>query len=110
MLIVVAAALVRDPVAAFGLVAVAARGQLPYVVLGLPVFASVSPAGRRYLGCAAAMVAALAVSWFGGGKPYWHVLTHHAFISPLQNALHVVPVLCALAAIAVAIAGGRRLI
>ena len=111
VLIAVAAALVRrNPVAAFGLIAVAGAVKLPYVVLGLPILASIAPASRRYLGCAAAVVAALGVSWFGGGAPYWHVLTRHAFISPLQNALHVVPVVCALAAIAVAVAGGRRLI
>ncbi|MGR4065639.1 MAG: hypothetical protein ACLQPV_09380 [Vulcanimicrobiaceae bacterium] len=110
VLIAVAAAVMRrNPIAGFGLIAVAGAVKLPYVVLGLPVAAMIVSPWRRYFGCAAAIAAALAISWFGGGKPYWHVLTYHAFISPLQNALHVIPVFCALVAIAVAVAGGRRL-
>jgi hypothetical protein len=109
-LIVAAAALARRfPAAAFGTIAVAGLVKLPFAVLGLPVLSAVHSRPLRYAGCAAAIIATLLGSWFGGGAAYAHALTAHAFVSHEQNILHLVPILAALAALAVAVLGGRRL-
>lgn len=100
----------RWPLPAFGAIVVAGLVKLPYLVLGLPVVSAVRPAWKRYAGCAAAIAAALALSWFGGGVPYLHALTRYSLKSHVENEWHVVPVLLAFLAIAAAVAGRRRLI
>jgi hypothetical protein len=100
----------RYPAAAVGTIAIAGLVKLPYVLLGLPVLAAVRSKGLRYAGCAAAIGVALAGSWLGGGAAYARALTNHGFASHVQNEWHLVPVLIAVAAIVVAVAGGRRLI
>jgi hypothetical protein len=112
LIVTLAAAVIRrSPTAGVGLIAVAGLVKIPFVLLGLPVLAVLRPAARtRYVGGVAAIVAVLVVSWLGGGSAYWQALTYHATVSRAQTMLHVLPVFLAIAAIAVAFAGGRRLI
>ncbi|HTA39456.1 MAG TPA: hypothetical protein VK760_10280, partial [Candidatus Acidoferrales bacterium] len=100
----------RYPYAAFGAIAIAGLVKLPYAILGLPVLAVVRSKRLRFAGCAAAVAAAVAGSWLGGGQAYARALTNHSFSSHVQNAWHVLPLLLAAAALAIAVAGGRRLI
>ena len=100
----------RHRLAALGLFAAAGLVKLPYVVLGLPLFARLVPAWQRYAGCGLAIGTTLAISWFGGGRTYLQALRGHATASPQQDLFHIVPVACVLILIAVAFAGGRRLI
>jgi hypothetical protein len=110
ILTIASAIMQRHRVAAFGLLAVAGLVKLPYLALGLPIFARVSPPLRRYLGCALAVAGSLTLSWFGGGETYLHALRGHATASRHQDILHLIPVACALVVLGIALAGGRRLI
>jgi hypothetical protein len=110
VLVVAAAAIVRKlPYAACALVAGAALVKLPYALLGLPVLTSIYPAGRRYALCALSVVAALALSWFGGGAAYAQALFGYASSAGLLSIFHGVAALAAVAAILAAVAGARRL-
>lgn len=85
-LVVAAAALVaaRRPFAAAGAAVVAALVKLPFVLLALPVFVRVRPTALRYALCASAIVAAVALSWIGGGSDYLRGLTVHV---PMAGAV-----------------------
>ena len=109
-LIVAAACFARRlPVASVALIAAAGLVKIPYVLLGLPVLAAV-PDKRARVAMAGATIGAVAViSWLAGGAPYIHALTTHVAGSPSQDAIHVIAALAALAAIGVALMGGRRL-
>jgi hypothetical protein len=110
VLVVAAAAVVRKlPYAASGLIVVAALIKLPYALVGLPILAAMYPASRRYVACALVIAASAALSWFAGGAPYARALIEYAASSHLTSILHGVAALAALAAIAGAIAGARRL-
>jgi hypothetical protein len=109
-LVVAAAALIRRaPIAACGLIVVAALIKLPYALVGLPVLEAMLPPARRYAACAAVIAASAALSWFGGGAAYARALVAYAASSGLVSALHVVAALAAVAAIVGAVAGARRL-
>ena len=108
--IVIAAALLRrNPVVACGLVVVAALIKLPFAILGLPIFAAVPSRPARYA-CATAVVSAgVALSWFGAGAGYFQGLAVHVPEVGFVHLLNAAVSVAALAAIAVAFLGGRRL-
>ncbi len=110
VLVVAAAAIVRRlPYAACGLIVVAALVKLPYALVGLPVLAAMYPAKRRFVACTLVVVASAALSWFAGGAAYARALVGYASSSHLTGVLHGVAALAAIAAIAGAVAGARRL-
>ncbi len=110
VLIVAAACLARRiPLGAAALIALAGLIKIPYVLLGLPVLEAVRDRRARAAAALGAIAAVAVLSWLGGGRPYLLALTSHVAGSPSQDAIHVVAALAALAALGVAVAGGRRL-
>ncbi len=109
-MVVAAAPLARRlPIVACGLIIAAALVKLPYVLAGLPVLATIVPKTLRYLVAAFAVAVAIAVSWLGGGRPYFDALTSYARSSQLESVLHVAAALAAFALLLSALAGMRRL-
>ena len=108
--IVIAAALLRrNAVAACGLVVVAALIKLPFAILGLPILAAVPRRGARYACAIAILSGAVAVSWFGAGAGYFQGLAVHVPEVGFVHLLNAAVSVAALVAIAVAFLGGRRL-
>ncbi len=108
--IVLAAALLRrNAVAACGLVVVAALIKLPFAILGLPIFAAVESRVARYACAGAILASAIAISWFGAGAGYFQGLAIHVPEVGVVHLLNAAVGIAALAAIAVAFLGGRRL-
>jgi hypothetical protein len=104
-----AAVAVRRSFALAGLLlVVAASIKLPYAVLGLPVIACIEPIGRRIAGAAIVVAASAALSWLGGGSAYVQSLSRWSG-SSANSAWHLVPLLAALALVAAALFGFRRL-
>ncbi|MGR4065640.1 MAG: hypothetical protein ACLQPV_09385 [Vulcanimicrobiaceae bacterium] len=110
VLIVAAACCARAlPLASAVLIVAAGMVKVPYVLLGLPVLAAVRDVRVRAAMALGAIASVAALSWATGGAPYLHALTSHVAGSPSQDAIHVVAALAALAALVVALMGGRRL-
>jgi hypothetical protein len=109
--IIVAAAVVAPawPALAAPLIAAAALIKAPFVLLGLPVLTRVREGSARLASAIGAVALAVAASWFAGGRAYLSALTHYASASGLENAVHALVILAALAALASAVAGARRL-
>lgn len=97
------------PLGASLLVASAALIKIPFVLVGLPIFAAVRKMVPRVVAVAVAIVAAGVVSWFAGGKVYAHALLTYAVGSHLETFLHSIATLAALALLGLAVAGMRRL-
>jgi len=99
----------RNAVIASGLLVVGALVKLPFVLLGLPVLAAVRSRNLRYTCAVAAIVAAVAISYWGGGAAYLRGLAVHVPAPGPVYALNLVVSLLALTAIGVALVGGPRL-
>jgi len=108
MAVAAAAMIRRFPAAACGAIVAAALVKLPYAVAALPVLAALR-GYRRYAAAAGTVLAALAFSWLAGGEAYAHALLSYARASRLEDALHLLAALLALAVVAAALAGWRRL-
>lgn len=90
------------------LVAAAALIKVPFILLGLPVFASIRKRVPRLVAVTVAIVAAAIVSWFAGGASYARALVTYAAGSHLETFLHFIAVLAALALSIGAVASTRR--
>lgn len=110
VLLVYAAALIkrRAPLLGTGLIAVAGLVKLPYAVLGLPVLAAIRPVSMRLAWAIAMLAAVVACSWFGGGIGYFNSLVGNVTARP-EDIVHRIAGIVALALIALAFFGGRRL-
>lgn len=110
-LLVAAAALLRrgSSVAGAATVAVAALIKLPFAAIGVPVFAEVRNRPLRYACAAAAVSLAAALSWFGGGAAYFRALAVHVPAAGAAYAFNLAIALAAVAILAIAFLGGRRL-
>jgi hypothetical protein len=108
-LVAAAAFAARNALVATGLLVVGGLIKLPFVLLGLPVLASVRSRPLRY-GCAGvAIVLAIVLSRWGAGAGYFAGLAVHVPAPGPVYALNVVVAMLALAAIGVAFVGGPRL-
>jgi hypothetical protein len=110
VLLVYAAAFIkrRAPWLGTGLIAVAGLVKLPYAILGLPVLAAVRPVPARLAWAIAMLAAVVACSWLGGGVGYFNSLFGNVTSRP-EDIVHRVAGVVALALIALAFFGGRRL-
>lgn len=110
VLLVYAAVLIkrRAPLFGTGLIAVAGLVKLPYAILGLPMLAAIRPLWMRLAWAAGMLAAVVACSWFGGGNGYFNVLFGNVTGRP-EDIVHRVAGVLALALIALAFFGGRRL-
>lgn len=110
VLLVYAAAFIkrRAPLLGTGLIAVAGLVKLPYAVLGLPVLAAIRPVSMRLAWAIAMLAAVVACSWFGGGIGYFNSLVGNVTARP-EDIVHRIAGIVALALIALAFFGGRRL-
>jgi hypothetical protein len=109
-LVIAGAALVRRfPLAACGLIVVAALVKLPYALCGLPILAAIRSTNVRYAAAACTVVAAAVLSWLAGGAPYFHALLTYASGSHLVSILHLIAALGAVAAILATLVFRRRL-
>lgn len=110
VLLVYAAAFIkrRAPLLGTGMIAVAGLVKLPYAILGLPVLAAVRPMWVRLAWATAMLAAVIAFSWIGGGAGYFNSLFGNVTSRP-EDIVHRVAGVVALALIAVAFFGGRRL-
>ena len=110
VLLVYAAAFIkrRASLLGTGLIAVAGLVKLPYAVLGLPVLAAIRPVSMRLTWAIAMLAAVVACSWFGGGIGYFNSLVGNVTARP-EDIVHRIAGIVALALIALAFFGGRRL-
>jgi hypothetical protein len=110
VLLVLAAAFVRARSAPLGvaLIGVAGLIKLPYAVLGLPLLAAIGSKWVRFVTAIALLAAVVALSLLGGGTAYFSTLLGHVGSRP-EDVTHRVAGVVALALIAQAFAGGRRL-
>jgi hypothetical protein len=110
VLLVAAFALMRArPLLGTALTVVAALVKLPFVVIALPVFARIQPAAARYALYCGAVGAALGLSWASGDAAYFRGLTVHVPAAGAVYFFNAAVALAALALLALAAAGGRRL-
>jgi hypothetical protein len=93
---------------AFGTIGVAGLLKIPYAVLGLPILSAVRSLPLRIVASAVMLVLVAAISWIGGGSAYLNALTGHVDAAP-SDIVHRVAGVAALALIALAFFGGRRL-
>jgi hypothetical protein len=107
-LVAAAAFASRNAIVATGLLVVGALVKLPFVVLGLPVLAAVRSRPARYACAAVALVAAVALSWWGAGSGYFSGLTVHVPAPGPVYVVNSIVALLALIAIGVAFVGGPR--
>ena len=96
------------PIAA-AFVTLAGLVKLPFAVLAAPVFSRVASRIVRYASLAAAIGVTIAVSWLAGGAAYFGGLLVHVPVEGPAYWLNLAVALVALASLAVAFAGGRRL-
>jgi hypothetical protein len=108
-LVAAAAFAARSAFIATGLLVVGGLVKLPFVLLGLPVLASVRSRALRYVCAAAAILLALALSRWGAGAGYFAGLAVHVPAPGPVYALNIVVTALALGAIGVAFIGGPRL-
>lgn len=90
------------------LLALAGLVKLPYVVLGLPVLASLRTTAARLFAASAAIFLVAAVSWEFGGRPYLAALLAHARPMQESTAWHLIVSIVALALVLAALFGVRR--
>ena len=108
-LVAAAAFAARSAFVATGLLVVGGLVKLPFVLLGLPVLASVRSRPLRYACAAAAIVLAIGLSRWGAGAGYFAGLAVHVPAPGPAYALNSIVAALALAAIGAAFIGGPRL-
>ncbi len=91
------------------LVAAAALIKIPFVLVGLPIFANVRKTVPRLMAAALSIVAAVLVSWFAGGRAYARALLTYATGSHLETFLHAIAALAAIVLLIAAVSAKRRL-
>jgi hypothetical protein len=93
---------------AFGTIGVAGLLKIPYALLGLPILSVVRSLPLRIAASVVMLALVAAISWIGGGSAYLNALTGHVDAAP-SDVVHRVAGAAALALIALAFFGGRRL-
>ncbi len=99
----------RSAFIATGLLVVGGLVKLPFVLLGLPVLASVRSRPLRYVCAAAAIGLAIGLSRWGAGPGYFAGLAVHVPAPGPVYALNIIVTALALVAIGIAFIGGPRL-
>jgi hypothetical protein len=106
MMLIAASALAvtASPIVCAAFVVAAGLVKLPYLFLGLALFARIVDTRKRLLLAAATAVAGLAASWAFGGAAYLNALgVHLGSRSPFLSPLHALVALVAVAALLLAV-------